>query len=127
MGVVPALLNYQLLSKKPGKSYGGKKSLINLGRMWSSLGNGIWKHRFSKLGQLPHSALESRHSGFPALGEVGGPGRDGADGSSGVYQAYVVLVREHAALHWLSIFISSGNRCWVAPGLAQQCPGGTSG
>lgn len=49
MGVVPALLNYQLVSKKPGKSYGRKKSLINLGRMWSSLGNGIWKHRFSKL------------------------------------------------------------------------------
>lgn len=87
MVVVPALLNYRLVLKKLRKSYGGKKSLINLGRMWSSLGSRIWKHRFSKLGQLG-SALESRHSGFLDPGEVGSPGSGGAHSSSGVYKAF---------------------------------------
>lgn len=90
MGAAPALLNYQLVSKEPGKSYGGKKSLINLGRMWSSLGNRIWKHRFSKLGELG-SALEKRHTDFLAPGEPGSHGRPGAHRPPGTYEAFVVL------------------------------------
>lgn len=72
MGAVPTLLNHQLVSKKLGKSSGGKKSLISPGRLWSSLGNRIWKHRFSKLGELG-SALERRHTDFLAPGETGAP------------------------------------------------------
>lgn len=52
MGVAPALLNYQLMPKKLGKSYGGKKSLINLGRMWSSLETGFGSIVFQNSGSL---------------------------------------------------------------------------
>lgn len=90
MGTVPALLNHQLVSKKLGKSYGGKRSLISPARLWSSLGNRIWKHRFSKLGELG-SALERRHTDCLAPGETGGPARPGAHRPPGVYKTFVVL------------------------------------
>lgn len=96
MGAVPALLNLQLVSKKPGKSYGGggvgwggEQSLISPGRLWSLLGNRIWKRRFSKLGELG-SALERRHTNCLAPGETG-PARPGAYRPPGVYKAFAVL------------------------------------
>lgn len=55
----------------------GEQSLISPGRLWSSLGNRIWKHRFSKLGELG-SALERRHTDYLAPGEAGGLARPGA-------------------------------------------------
>lgn len=74
------------MSKKPGKSYGGRRASLTLGGCGHLWETGFGSIVFQKLGQLG-SALES----FLAPGEVGGPGRDGADGVSGVYKAFVVL------------------------------------
>jgi hypothetical protein len=121
-GCSPRSVKLPACVKEAGKSYGGKKGLINLGGMWSSLGSRTWKHRFSKLGQLG-SALESRHSDFPAPGEVGSSGRDRAVGSSGLYRAFVVLGSPQTCCIAVPYHLQMlGN-----PGVAHQCPGGTSG